>query len=130
MKKPLLSFSIPTYNRANRVYECVTRILSYPCDEIEVVVSDNASTDNTLKLLGTIADKRLRVYTNEKNILGLNWPLAVSRATGRFAALMSDEDIVCIENVPFFLNLLEQADLSDIGVVTYNFYPASPYIFG
>ena len=123
MKKPIISFCIPTYNRAQRVYKCVTHILSHQSDEIEVVVSNNASTDNTFELLKSISDKRLKIFSNEKNILAQNWPLAVSRANGMFAALMSDEDIVCLENIPHYLEFLLTADKENIGAILYNFPP-------
>jgi hypothetical protein len=42
--KIILSFCIPTYNRALRVYELVQNLLSYPNSNIEVVVLDNFST--------------------------------------------------------------------------------------
>jgi len=121
MKKPIISFCIPTYNRAKRVLKCVTHILQYRGDEIEIVVSSNASNDNTLELLEEITDKRLKVYSNQENILELNWPLVVSKATGKFAALMSDEDYVCIENLPYFFELLNEADEQNIGAIIYNF---------
>ena len=122
--RPVLSFCIPTYNRADRAYHCVTHILQYPGDEIEVVVSDNASTDDTLERLGGINDKRLKVYSNTKNMLGLNWPLVVSYSAGSFAALMSDEDIVVLENIPYFIELLKEAHINKIGAVIYHF----PYL--
>ena len=118
--KPVISFCIPTFNRANRVYECVKHILSYKSSDIEVVVSNNASADNTVELLATIEDPRLRIISNEENIAALNWPLAVSRATGGWAVLMSDEDIVELDNIPYYIdNLLKP----DIGLILYSFPP-------
>ena len=122
-KKPTISFCIPTFNRADRVFSCVNHILKCPSEDIEVVVSNNASTDNTLELLQTINDSRLKVLSNEKNIDVLNWPLAVSRASGQWAALMSDEDWVELDNLPYFLNLLTKADDDGIGAVLYDFPP-------
>ena len=120
MTKPKISFCIPTYNRAERVYECVSHILSYKGNDIEVVVSNNASEDNTLELLGTISDSRLRVISNGENIAALNWPLALSRASGEWAALVSDEDVVIIDNIPYYIeNFLNP----EIGMIFFNFPP-------
>ena len=115
-----LSFCIPTYNRAQRVYDCVKHILEYQGNDIEVVVSNNASTDNTLELLGTITDERLTVHTNGDNIFSLNWPLAVSRATGQWAVLMSDEDIVNLDAIQVYINELLDPE---IGMIIYSFPP-------
>jgi len=119
-KNPVISFCIPTYNRANRVFACVTHILKYPHDKIEVVVSDNASTDNTKELLSGIKDKRLTAYSNETNIYGANWPLAVSRAAGTWAVLMSDEDIVNLDAIDYYIeNVLDP----QMGLIIYSFPP-------
>jgi hypothetical protein len=101
----------------------VTHILSCDSDEIEVVISNNASTDATLEMLSRIDDKRLRIFSNTENIGALNWPLVVSKAGGQWAALMSDEDIVCLENLPYFLELLRKADSDDVGAIIYCFPP-------
>lgn len=121
---PVLSFCIPTFNRAERVFACVKHILQYKGDEIEVCISDNHSQDNTIALLNTINDSRLKVYTNSNNILSSNWPLAVSYATGKWAALMSDEDIVNLEDLPDILRILKEQNLSlNVGIVKYD-YPS------
>lgn len=126
-ERPVLSFCVPTWNRAQIVYNCIKHILSYEGDDIQVVVSNNASTDNTLELLNSIHDSRLKIYSNDKNINILNWPFVVSHADGEWAALMSDEDIVCIQNIPHYLKMLREAGHAGVGVVTYSFLPIFHY---
>ena len=121
--KPILSICIPTYNRAKIVYKCVKHILKYQGDEIEVIVSNNASTDNTLELLASICDPRLKINTNDKNIYCQNWTKVVFMAKGAFAALMSDEDEVCIENLDYFITLLKSSDAQQHGAIIYSYPP-------
>jgi glycosyltransferase involved in cell wall biosynthesis len=63
-KLPLLSICIPTYNRAELLKNCVESIvINYDFDEeVEVVISDNASDDNTLEICEMFASK----YPNVK----------------------------------------------------------------
>ena len=122
MNKPVLSICIPTYNRAELVYKRVNHILKYKGDDIEVVVSNNASTDNTLDLLSTINDSRLTVHSNSENIIELNWPLVVSKGSGLFAALISDEDEICVENIPYFLSLLRSNKVEGVAAIFYSYY--------
>ena len=68
MEDILLSICIPTYNRADIVYECVKECLKISGDDIEVVVNDNCSTDDTKGKLEKIVDKRFRYYRNNENI--------------------------------------------------------------
>lgn len=93
--RPLLSICIPTFRRANIVYNAVLDHLSYREEEIEVVVSDNASPDNTIQLLNSISDTRLRIYENDIN-RGFQYNLnnAVRHAKGHYVCMMSDEDIL------------------------------------
>ena len=128
-EQPALSFCIPTYNRAARVYSCVKHILQYDGMDIEVVVTDNASDDNTWELLNTICDKRLRIFRNEDSIGAFNWTYVLSKANGHFAALMSDEDHVFIENVAYYTEFLSKSDNANkLGAVIYH-YPPKKNIF-
>lgn len=91
--RPLLSICIPTFRRAQIVYNTVLNHLEIQSEEIEVVVCDNCSPDNTIEMLSRISDSRLRVYQNDVN-RGFHYNLSrvIKEAKGHFACLMSDED--------------------------------------
>ena len=93
MNKPLLSICIPTYNRAEIVFECVQDCLKIPCDWIEVVVTDNCSTDDTGERLSQIKDSRLKYFRNEKNIGYVNLSKCMTNGSGEYSLLLCDEDI-------------------------------------
>lgn len=97
--QPLVSICIPTYNRA----ECLKETLgSIVCQEefldgyVEVVVSDNASTDNTEQVGRCYETKYsgIHYYRNNKNILGENLPLVLSRASGKLRKLNNDTAVL------------------------------------
>jgi glycosyltransferase involved in cell wall biosynthesis len=71
-QSPLITIGIPTYNRAVLVGNCVASALAQSYQNIEVLVSDNASTDDTLAILKSINDKRLRVLTSPQNVGAVN----------------------------------------------------------
>ena len=106
MSNPILSICIPTYNRGTFAYEAAMRILSaYRGDDIEVVVSNNCSQDNTDELLSQICDPRLSYYSNEENLgAAFNTHLSFLRAKGKFAYLTSDEDDIIIEQIPYLIS--------------------------
>jgi hypothetical protein len=88
-----LSFCIPTYNRASRVFELVKLILSCPDDDIEIVVLDNGSTDNTLALLRSVTDHRLQVYCNGVNRGALfNMVNVLAKGRGEYLVFSTDQD--------------------------------------
>lgn len=53
-----ISICIPTYNRANVVYRTVVNCLKCKDEDIEVVVSNNCSEDNTEELLSSTFSKK------------------------------------------------------------------------
>ena len=69
MKTTKISFCIPTFNRDISVNKLVCEILKCSRRDIEVIVQDNNSTDLTLNYLSQIDDKRLKIYSNQKNIV-------------------------------------------------------------
>lgn len=98
---PIISIAIPTYNRSRRLEDTLTRLSTHPEifeDWVEVVVSDNASTDNTPEIVAAFSErtgKAVRFGRNASNV-GIDGNIhAVSHlATGRYLLLMSDDDLL------------------------------------
>lgn len=72
---------IPTYNRADTVLRAVASALAQTHQDLEVLVVDDGSSDNTLALLASISDRRLRVLQHS-----INRGAAAARNTGIAAA--------------------------------------------
>jgi len=115
-KNPFLSICIPTYNRIIKLQKLVLNILKSPLQDIEIVILDNCSTDNTLNILSEIKDKRLAVYSNEKNIGGLlNAYRVLQYAKGLYSLLCLDKDFINVENLEDFVYILKKNTDVDIG---------------
>lgn len=90
---PLITIAIPTYNRASWLKDCVHSALSQTYQNFEVIVSDNASTDNTPQLLTEFDDPRLRVVRQNSNIgLMPNWNACLAEAKGEYIVFLADDD--------------------------------------
>lgn len=99
-KKPIISICIPTYNRGNKVFELVTSILKYKESNIEVIVLDNFSSDNTNFLLNEIKDNRFAYLRNSENIGGIkNIFKALLNANGKYCFLCLDKDRINYNNI-------------------------------
>lgn len=104
-----LSICIPVYNGGTDLISCVSQILSYKGNNIEVVVSDNASEDGSIECLKKLEDDRLAIYVNEENIgPGPNWYRALMRGRGRYVMLLQDNDELVVENLPWYLDWLSR----------------------
>jgi glycosyltransferase involved in cell wall biosynthesis len=92
---PLVTIAIPTFNRASWLETCVDAALSQTYHSLEVLVSDNASTDGTAEVLHMLSDPRLRVVRQQRNLgLVANWNSALYLARGSYIIVVSDDDIV------------------------------------
>ena len=104
-----LSFCIPTYNRAEGVRQLVAEILKCNDPKIEVVVLDNGSTDETMRVLGAIHDERLFIYSNGEN-KGVLYNIlhVLTKARGRFSLFSLDKDSIDPVEIGGFKSFLMQ----------------------
>ena len=90
---PLITIAIPTYNRAEMAEACARSALAQTYRNVEVLVSDNASTDDTVARLKAIGDERLRVLTSEENVGATgNFNKCVREARGDYLVLAADDN--------------------------------------
>src|SRR6201992_83559 len=69
INKPEISFIVPCYNYGRYLAECLNSILCQEGDfAFEVIVIDDASTDNTLEVISSYSDPRIRLIRHEKNV--------------------------------------------------------------
>ena len=112
MNQTRLSICIPTYNRVRYLKELLPAILGQVDvgrAEVEVTVSDNASTDDTADYLRSLSNPHLRWWTNETNIGGdRNFLKCVTEAKGEYVWLFGDDDIMPAGAVVRILDFLRQ----------------------
>ena len=91
---PLLSICIPTYNRAQYLRQCLDAIVNQDGfdDRVEIVISDNCSTDDTQTMCLQFQERygNVRYFRNKENVNDQNFPLSLRRATGKLRKLTND----------------------------------------
>ncbi|MCW8690622.1 glycosyltransferase [Acinetobacter baumannii] len=108
-ERPLISVLIPVYNVEAFVNEAVLSICNQTYKNLEIIVVDDCSTDNTYNLVANLAsiDSRIKLYKNSKNskiVKTLNF--ALEQATGDFVARMDGDDISAPERLEKQLDFL------------------------
>jgi abequosyltransferase len=109
MNAPRLSVCIPTYNRAALLAGALESVLAQAGDEVEVVVSDNASTDDTPAVVAALQARFPRlVYSRSPENLGpdRNYLRSVELASGEYCWLMGSDDALAPGAVARMLNEL------------------------
>jgi glycosyltransferase involved in cell wall biosynthesis len=90
---PLITIGIPTRNRSSLLKRCLESAFAQTYQNIEVLVSDNASTDDTLEVLQSIDDRRLRILRNLEDIgAAENFANCIREARGDYLVLVSDDN--------------------------------------
>lgn len=92
---PLVSFVIPTHNRANLLKECLDSILNQTYKNIEAIVVNDRSSDNTINLLTEYCSRYKNFYwfNNEGEGGNAARNLGILKANGEYIAFMDDDDI-------------------------------------
>ncbi len=93
MSTKKVSVIISTYNDAEYLAESVQSVLDQTYQNIECIIIDDCSTDNTVEIIENMKDERIRYIRNEKNkglIANLNAGIAL--ATGEYIARLDSDD--------------------------------------
>lgn len=85
---------MPTYNVAPYVKEAIASVLRQTYRDFELLVIDDCSTDNTVEVVRSIEDPRIRIVQNEENVgLAENLNRGLSHITTEYVARMDGDDI-------------------------------------
>jgi glycosyltransferase involved in cell wall biosynthesis len=94
-KYPLISIGIPTYNRNRGIYRTLASIWAQKYPNLEIIISDNCSTDNTREVVQVIGLRHpeIKYYRQSANIGMINnFEFVLRHATGKYFMWVSDDD--------------------------------------
>ena len=102
-----LSVCIPTYNHGSLVTTAIESVLKQSYQDFEIVVVDNASTDNTEQILSRFTDPRIRYFRNLVNLgFSRNLQRSFELAQGEFLQFLCADDFLyanCLQRTVTFL---------------------------
>jgi glycosyltransferase involved in cell wall biosynthesis len=104
----LVSICIPTYNRSNKLKKTLESAVKQDYTNIEIIVSDNNSSDDTHKVVSSFKDNRIKYHKNTINIgMQGNFNKCADIAKGKFFILLSDDDLLKKNMVSELLECIE-----------------------
>ena len=94
MKDFKISIIIPTYNREQYIQECIDSIFKTNDNNLEIIIIDNSSLDNTQKILMKYQnDKRFKLIFNDKNYeRSYSRNIGIKNSTGDFITFLDSDD--------------------------------------
>jgi glycosyltransferase involved in cell wall biosynthesis len=108
---PLVSIGLPVYNGANYLRTAVETVLSQTYRNLELIISDNASTDETWRICEEIAarDPRVRILRNEQNVgAARNYNIVFEAARGKYFKWAAHDDVLAPSFIARAVDVLER----------------------
>jgi glycosyltransferase involved in cell wall biosynthesis len=127
------SIVIPTRNRAEYLKYAIKSVLDSTRNDIELIVSNNFSSDATLEILSKINDSRLRVISPNISLpMTDHFEFALSHAKGDWVTILGDDDAVMpyiFESLDKYINQYPQIDIIS-SVRAYYFWEGCEDLYG
>lgn len=114
---PLISVIIPTYNRANVLERAINSALKQTHQNLEVLVVNDGSTDNTSKTVNNFDDRRINYFQHNSN-KGANTArnLGIRKSNGQYVAFLDDDDYWHKRKIELQLKKFRESE-DDVGIV-------------
>jgi len=110
--EPFVSVLMTAYNREKYIGEAIESVLASTYTDFELIIVDDASSDNTVAIAKTYAanDNRIKIYVNERNLGDYpNRNKAASYANGRYLKYVDSDDLI----EPEALDIMAMAMISN-----------------
>ena len=129
VSNPKISVTIPIYNAENYLYYSLRSIQNQKLKEIEIILIDDCSTDNSVKIIEEYMkeDPRIRLIKNEKNRRILySKSIAALNANGEYITQIDQDDILIRDDV--FDILYNEAAKNDLDLVQFRDFILEDFI--
>ena len=128
----MISVCIATYNGERFIREQIDSILRQLSSDDEIIVSDDGSTDDTISIINSIDDKRIRIIEGpRKHSPTLNFECAMKEAKGDYIFLADQDDVWKSNKVEVCMKWLQKYDcvVSDAEVTDSNLNTLYPSLY-
>ena len=89
------SVILPVRNGSNHIKECIDSILSQSLKDFDLIVLENCSTDNTLDIIHSFNDDRIKIFASDKPLaIEENWQRVISVIKNEFITLIGHDDLL------------------------------------
>ena len=116
--KPLVSVVMPAYNAEKYISEAIESILGQTFENFELIIIDDGSTDDTLRIINKYsqADERIAVLKNDRNLgVSRTTNKGIEVARGKYIAIMNADDVSLPERLEKEFRFLEENP--EVGIV-------------
>lgn len=130
---PLVSIVLPSYNRAHLIGKSIETCLLQTLQDIELIVVNDCSTDNTREIVESYVarDPRVRLINNDKNLkLPASLNKGFDNATGKYFTWTSDDNLYSPNALELLSSALEKNPQADLVYANYKIIDENDNITG
>ncbi|MBP3635036.1 MAG: glycosyltransferase family 2 protein [Bacilli bacterium] len=119
MKNDLISIIIPVYNGEEYIEKCINSIISQTYDNLEIIVIDDGSTDNTREKLQKILDPRVNKIYIKNNGVSNARNIGIKKAKGKYLMFIDVDDYIDKHTIEIlYQTILEK----NVDIIRFNGY--------
>ncbi len=114
-----ISIIVPIYNAEKYIEKCINSLVNQTKKELEFILINDGSTDNTEKVIKLFKDKRIKYFKNENQGIGKTRNFGLAQATGKYIMFCDSDDYYELNMCEL---MFEQAEKNDLDLVICDFY--------
>ena len=112
---PCISVVVSAYNSEKYIGYTIKSILKQSFRDFELLIVDDASTDETYKIISSFTDSRIKIFRNDKNVgLTKNINFCIQKAKGKYIARIDSDDICTIDRLAIQYAFMESNPNIDV----------------
>ncbi|PID75760.1 MAG: hypothetical protein CSB23_02025 [Deltaproteobacteria bacterium] len=105
---PTVSVIIPAYNHEQFIGAAIDSVLAQTCDDFELIIVNDGSTDRTEEVIRSYDDPRIRYYSQENQDAFNTINRGMSLAKGRFLSILNSDDIYSLDRLEKILSFQKE----------------------
>ena len=117
LKKKKISIIIPIYNGEKTLNRCVNSILKQNFPELEILLINDTSKDNSIKICQTFKKKinNIKFFNNKKNVgVSLSRNIGIKKAKGDFLIFLDSDDYLLKKSLNWINKLIDKNNKKDL----------------
>lgn len=107
-KNELITVIINVYNGKKYINKCLDCIINQTYKNLEILIINDGSTDNTLRICKSYKDKRIRIITTKNQGLSLSRNTGIDNANGEYLYFIDVDDYIELDTLEYLYKLIKK----------------------
>lgn len=110
--KELITVIINVYNREKFIGKCIESVINQTYKNLEILIVNDGSTDNTLKICESYKDERIKIITTENMGLSMSRNVGIENSKGEYLYFVDSDDFIENDVIEYLYKLCKKYNVS------------------